>query len=489
MSTVRIAIIGAGFAGIAAALNLRAAGHTDIVIFEASPDVGGTWLHNTYPGAACDAPSHIYSYSFAQRARWSRRFAPGPEILAYLRDCVHDGGIADLIRFNTRVNAARWDGTQWHLESSDGSTHTADVLVPAIGQLNVPAIPSVPGLDAFSGEHFHTAAWRHDVDLTGKRVTVVGTGASAIQVIPEIAPHVKHLTVVQRSAAYVLRKPDGEYSDRLHRIYAALPFLRRAARQLIWGYLELVTLGFTRWPRALSVLERYHDWILRKYVADPALRDKLRPDYAVGCKRILMSNDYHAALSRPNVTVLAESLDGITESAGLTASGPHDAEVIIFATGVTTTPLLTGIEIIGSDGLRLHDAWAATESAYLGLSVPGFPNMFLMYGPNTNLGSGSIVYMLEAQAAHITAAADILHDHPGQALVISDNAFRAFGHQVDATRSRTVWAGCRSWYQDAAGRDTHNWPWTMTAYRRRTRRIDLGHYRLERLTRSATPRW
>ncbi len=487
MGTVRVAIIGAGFAGIAAALRLRAAGHTDITVFEASPDVGGTWLHNTYPGAACDAPSHIYSYSFAQRAEWSRRFAPGPEILDYLRDCVHDGGIADLIRFNTRVSTARWDGAQWQLELSDGSIHTADVLVPAIGQLNVPAIPSVPGLEQFSGEQFHTAAWRHDVDLAGKRVTVVGTGASAIQVIPEIAPHVEHLTVVQRSAAYVLRKPDGEYSDRLHRIYRAVPALRRIARQMIWGYLELVTLGFTRWPRALSVLERYHEWILRRYVADPVLRNKLRPDYAVGCKRILMSNDYHAALSRPNVTVLTESLDGITESAVVTPSGQHDAEVIIFATGFTTTPLLTGIEIIGCDGLRLHDVWATTESAYLGLSVPGFPNMFLMYGPNTNLGSGSIVYMLEAQAAHITAAVDILRDNPGRALTISDNAFHAFGRQVDATRGRTVWSGCRSWYQDATGRDTHNWPWTMTAYRRRTRRINREHYRLDRVSADYPP--
>jgi cation diffusion facilitator CzcD-associated flavoprotein CzcO len=383
-----------------------------------------------------------------------------------------------MIHTNARVITARWTGTQWLLEFADGATHAADILVPAIGQLNVPAIPPITGLDRFAGKHFHTARWRHDIDLTGLRVTVVGTGASAIQVIPEIAPRVGHLTVVQRSAPYVLRKFDTTYTERLHRLYRSLPLLRSAARQMIWGYLELVTVGFTRWPHALAVLQRYHDRILRTQIADPALRRKLRPDYPIGCKRILMSNDYYAALTRPNVTVLSESLTGVTEFGVTTTSGHHHADVIVLATGFTSTPLFSGIEIIGCDGTRLQQVWAERERAYLGLSVPRFPNMFLMYGPNTNLGSGSIVYMLEAQVAHIVAAANVVRAQHNRALEISDRAFHAFGEELDAAQPRTVWSGCSSWYHDAAGRDTHNWPWTMSQYRRRTRRINRADYEL-----------
>ena len=474
----RVAIVGAGFGGIGVALKLRAAGHHNIVIYERAPELGGTWHYNTYPGAACDAPSHVYSYSFAQNVDWSRRFAPGGEINTYLRRCAVDGDVAGLINFGAEVVGAEWTGDEWSIQLADGRHDRADVLVPAVGQLNIPSIPPIAGLETFRGAAFHTARWRHDVALTGKRVAVVGTGASAIQVIPAIAEEVGHLTVFQRSAPYVLKKPDATYSPDLNRRYRAVPILRSAARRAIWSYLEMVTVGFDKWPAALGLLERYHDRILRSEVADADLREALRPDFRIGCKRILISNDYYAALCRPNVTMVTDRIEAITESGVRTESGRYDADVIVFATGFQTTPVMAGLTIHGRDGIALSDAWADREAAYLGLSIPGFPNMFLMYGPNTNLGSGSIIYMLEAQADHIVDAVTILSGRRRSALEVTDRAYRNFLRDVDNAQRRTVWSSCRTWYHDRSGRDTHNWPWMMSTYRRRTRRVRLGDYAL-----------
>lgn len=476
---VRIVIVGGGFAGICAALRLHAAGHRNIVVYERERDVGGTWLANSYPGVACDAPSHLYSYSFAQDVDWSRRFAPGPEIQQYIRRCVDSSGIARLIETDADVVGARWTGEEWLIELADGRRDRADVLIPAVGQLAVPSIPDIPGLTQFRGPIFHTARWRHDVALAGKLVAIVGTGASAIQVIPAIAPEVAHLSVFQRSAPYVLKKPDAPYSPRLHRRYHAVPALKYAARQAIWFYLELATGAFSRWPFALRVLERYHDHILRSEIADPVLRSQLTPDFRIGCKRILISNDYHATLARDNVTVIADAIDMVTTHGIVTASGGYPSDVIIFATGFQTAPFLTSMTISGVAGITLADKWAERTGAFLGLSVPDFPNMFLMYGPNTNLGSGSIIYMLEAQTTHILQAVNLIAGSRRAVVEVTEQAYQKFLEDTEKRQRRSVWSGCRSWYHDQQGRDTHNWPWLMSTYRRRTRRLRLEDYELK----------
>lgn len=473
---VHIAIIGAGFGGLGVALKLNAAGYRNFTVYERAPEVGGTWFHNTYPGAACDAPSHIYSYSFAQQVDWSRRFAPGPEIRDYLQRCVAEAGITGNIETGTEVVAARWTDEGWIIELADGRCTSADVLVPAVGQLTVPVIPELKGLNSFRGPAFHTARWRHDIDLTGKRVAVVGTGASAIQVVPAIAPQAAHVTVFQRSAPYVFTKADTIYSDRLNRRYRALPLLKRTIRQGIWSYFELVTATFSRWPGLLDTLGRIHSQVLRSQVADPALRDRLRPDTRIGCKRILISDDYYATVSRPDVSLETAPIQAVTETGISTASGIHPVDVIVFGTGFTTTPFVSSVAVFGRDGVALSDRWAERASAYLGLAVPGFPNMFLVYGPNTNLGSGSIIYMLESQADHIVAAVTAIAAQRGTVLEVTEKSHNHFLASMARRQRHTVWQGCRSWYHDDHGRDTHNWPWLMSTYRRRTRRIRHDDY-------------
>jgi cation diffusion facilitator CzcD-associated flavoprotein CzcO len=473
---VRIAIIGAGFGGLGVALRLNAAGYHNFTVYERSPDVGGTWFHNTYPGAACDAPSHIYSYSFAQQVDWSRRFAPGPEIRDYLQRCVADAGIAGNIETGAEVAAARWSGDGWDIELADGRRTTADVLVPAVGQLTVPAVPDIPGLKTFRGPAFHTARWRHDVDLTGKRVAVVGTGASAIQVVPAIAPQAAHVTVFQRSAPYVFTKADTAYSERLNRRYRALPLVKHAMRKAIWSYFELVTAAFSRWPGLLDALGRIHHRVLRSHVPDPGLRAKLRPSSRIGCRRILISDDYYATLSRSDVDLETAPIEAVTESGITTASGTHPVDVIVFGTGFATTPFVSSVSLFGRDGVALSDRWADRASAYLGLAVPGFPNMFLVYGPNTNLGSGSVIYMLESQADHIVAAVAAISKQRGTVLEVNEKSHNDFVASMARRQRHTVWQGCRSWYHDDHGRDTHNWPWLMSTYRRRTCRIRHDDY-------------
>ncbi|MET0700539.1 MAG: NAD(P)/FAD-dependent oxidoreductase [Mycobacterium sp.] len=473
---VRVAIIGAGFGGLGVALKLTEAGFRDFTVYERAADVGGTWLHNTYPGAACDAPSHIYSYSFAQQVDWSRRFAPGPEIQAYLRRCVDQAGIADRIETGAEVLRADWTGQHWVLKLGDGRSVDAEVLVPAVGQLTVPAIPEFGGLADFRGPAFHTARWRNDVDLTGKRVAVIGTGASAIQVVPAIAPQAAHVTVFQRTAPYVFAKSDAEYSERLNRRYRTVPLLKAAMRQFIWSYFELVTAMFSRWPAALGALGRVHRAVLRNKVTDPVLRAALRPDLQIGCKRILISDDYYATLARGDVTLETAPIERVTATGIVTASGDHPVDVIVFGTGFVTTPFVSSVTISGRGGRSLADTWTERAGAFLGMSVPGFPNMFLVYGPNTNLGSGSIIYMLESQANHIVAAVRTIATHGGAVLEVKQETYQKFLGAMARRQRHTVWQACRSWYLDDRGHDTHNWPWLMSTYRRRTRRVRLGDY-------------
>lgn len=475
-SEPRVAIIGAGFGGLCVALRLAARGHTAFVVLEQADDIGGTWHANTYPGAACDAPSHIYSYSFARTASWSRRFAPGPEIHAYLRRCVDHAGIADHIRLTTRVLAATWRDGCWHLDLDDGTTHVADVLVPAVGQLSVPSVPSWALPEAissagFAGEVFHTARWRHDVDLRGRRVAVVGTGASAVQVVPEIVDDVEHLLVVQRSAPYVLARPDADYGSR-HR---SLPGYTALARTAIWTVFEFFTLAFWRFPQAMSLMRRLFLRQLRSAVPDPDLRAALTPEHEIGCKRITVSSDWYPALQKPHVDLATDAVDGIDRHGLVIGGRTHAVDVVVLATGFATTEFLSGVTVTGRDGATLTEAWGDGASAHLGITVPGFPNLFLVYGPNTNLGAGSIVFMLETQTAHILDAVDEIA-RTGAALEVRPEVYEDFRRAVRSAERRTVWAGCRNWYHDRAGHDTHNWQWSMWSYRRRAARMRIADH-------------
>ncbi|MCW2681678.1 MAG: 4-hydroxyacetophenone monooxygenase [Frankiales bacterium] len=472
----RIAIVGTGFGGIGAAVRLLQDGERDLVLFERSDDVGGVWRDNTYPGSACDVASHLYSFSFAPTGRWSRRFAPQSEIHDYLRRVARDFGVLPHVRFRTEVLSATWDGAHWQLALSDGSTHEADVVVAACGQLSRPKRPEIPGLDDVAGTTFHSAEWDHGHDLRGRRVAVLGTGASAIQFVPEIAPKVAHLTVFQRSAPHVIAKPDRAYGPRTQKALEQAPWLLTLDRLRTFCVNETRSLGFNTEPRLMAGYEAKFARHLRKEVPDPALRARLTPSDPIGCKRILQSNDWYAALQLPHVDVVTERVDRVVPDGLLTADGVlHEVDTLILGTGFAATELLAPMEVVGREGRRLSEAWAQGAEAYLGTTVAGFPNLFLLYGPNTNLGHSSIVLMLESQIAYLREAVRLVR--AVGAVEVRAEAMRAFNERLQERLKTTVFAGgCRSWYLDANGRNTQNWPGTTIEFRLRTKRIRLDDH-------------
>jgi cation diffusion facilitator CzcD-associated flavoprotein CzcO len=480
--TPAVAIIGTGFAGLGMAIQLKAAGYHDITIFEKADDVGGCWRDNTYPGAACDVPSHLYSFSFEPKTDWSRRFAPQPEILQYLRDTAVKYDVRRHIRFRTEVSAATFDegAGRWHIELSDGTTHDADVLIAGTGQLNRPAYPRIPGIDTFAGAMFHSARWNHDYDLAGKKVAVIGTGASAIQFVPQIAPRVAELKLFQRDAAHVIPKPDYAYPRLARKAFANISGLQRLSRWLTYWQLEPRAVAFTKFPQLTAPIKARFHRHLRKQVADNALRDKLTPKDPIGCKRILISNDYYGALIRPNVDVVTEGITEIRPDGLVTAGGDfHQADAIILGTGFQATDLLAPMHITGRDGLVLRDAWCEGAEAYLGVSVAKFPNLFVLYGPNTNLGHSSIVFMLEAQIGYVMQAVRRLARGDAAWLDVRVDVQDAFNTTLQHRIRATVWSqGCSSWYKTASGRNPINWPGFTFEYRRRTRRLNESDYHL-----------
>lgn len=476
----RVAIVGTGFGGLAAAVRLKEAGIEDLVLFEKSTDVGGVWRENTYPGAACDVASHLYSLSFAPKADWSRRFAPQAEIHQYLRDVARDFDVLRHIRFGTEVLAAAFDeaGGTWRLTLSGGDEYEADVLITATGQLSRPSTPDIPGLDRFRGTMFHSAQWKHDHDLTGERVAVLGTGASAIQFVPEIAPRAARLTLFQRSAPYVLPKPDGPYDEGERRRYARVPGLLRLSRERIYFTNELRSLGFNTEPRLLFAHRRRYRAHLAQAVPDPALRKMLTPSDPMGCKRILMSNDWYPALQLPQVEVVTDGIREVREHSIVSADGTErEVDTIVLGTGFAATEFLAPMRITGRGGRDLHEQWRDGASAYLGTVVPGFPNLFVLYGPNTNLGHNSILVMLEAQVGWVVQAVRALQDGRRRWLEVRRDVAEAFDSWVQERVGHTVFAGgCRSWYLTASGRNTQNWPASTLTFRRRLRRLRLEDF-------------
>ncbi|MQY07634.1 flavin-containing monooxygenase [Actinomadura macrotermitis] len=477
-----VVIIGAGFGGIGMAIRLKQSGVDDLVVLEKAGGLGGTWRDNTYPGAACDVPSHLYSFSFEPRTDWSRRFPQQPEILEYLWHCARKYEVLPHIRFGTEVLGARFDedAALWRVSTEDGEL-TARVLVSACGQLNRPALPPIPGRDGFAGESFHSARWDHGADLAGKRVAVVGTGASAVQIVPEIAGTAASLTLFQRSAPYVIPKPDRPYREWEKALLAAVPGAHALSRAKVYALYESRALAFVKYPRLMSVMNRQFLRSLKAQVGDPALREALVPDYPMGCKRILISNDYYPALTRPDVDVVTAPIERITADGIVTTDGTHPADVIIYATGFESTGFLAPMRITGRDGRELSEAWRGGAEAHLGITVSGFPNLFLLYGPYTNLGHNSIIYMLESQFRYVLGCLEALRAHRLEWIEVRPDVQDAFGREMQERLRGTVWeAGCESWYMTAEGKVVNNWPGFTFAYRRATRRPDPRHFRARR---------
>jgi len=476
-----VVIVGAGFGGLGMAVALNQAGIRDFLILDRADDLGGIWRDNTYPGLTCDIPSNLYSFSFRPE-RWSRRFPPREEILAYLHALTEEHGLRPRLRFGSGVAAAEFDERHavWQLTLEDGGTLRTAALVSAVGQLGRPRLPDIPGRDDFAGPSWHSARWDHGASLAGRRVAVVGTGASAIQFVPEIARTAAQVDVYQRTPPYVLPKADRPYRPAEQALFDRFPALRKADRLRVFLYGELLTSGFVLSPKILAAPMTLWRRQLRTQISDPALRAKCVPDYVMGCKRVVFSDDWYPALTRPNVELITGPIERIVPSGVVTADGTtRPADVLIYGTGFQTLDFLAPMSVTGLGGRELRGEWRAGAEAYLGITVAGFPNFFLLYGPNTNLGGNSIIYMLEGQIGYVLGALQALDRGGLDWLDVRPEVQRAFGEWVEKASRTSVWqSGCHSWYTTADGRNTNNWPDHTFRYRYRVRRFDLGSYRV-----------
>jgi cation diffusion facilitator CzcD-associated flavoprotein CzcO len=482
---LRIAILGAGAGGLGMAIRLKQSGFHDFTIFEKSDGVGGTWRDNTYPGAACDVMAHLYSYSFEPKLDWSRTFPEQVEILDYLERCADKYGVRPHLRCNCAVEEIRWDEERsaWIMRTA-GGTHEANVVISALGMLNVPKYPDIPGLDGFAGPVFHTARWDHSCDLRGRAVGLIGTGASAIQVGPRIAPDVERLTVFQRSPGWVVPKLDRAYTDREKRLFRTLPPTARLLRWRIYWRSERsigLQLGDPRAEARRKVALRH----IEAQIPEPELRRRVTPDYALGCKRMLITNDWYPMLCRPNVDLVTDSIARIELDGAITESGArHHLDVIILATGFYATDHLKAIEVYGAGGRRLRDEWSAGGAqAYLGMTVAGYPNLFLLYGPNTNQGGNSIIFILESQFRYIVGALRLLARRGIRRFEVRQPVMRAFNDRLQHVLKTSMWeGGCTSYFRSVSGRITTQWPipsWRYWALTRRfaPRDFELGAQR------------
>ena len=485
----KIIIVGTGFGGLGMAIHLKKAGIHSFEILEKGDDVGGVWRENTYPGAACDVPSHSYSFSFEINPNWSRAYSPQPEILDYLRHCARKYDLLRHIRFGAEVETARFDdeAQRWLVKTTDGKERTADVFIAACGQLSQPIIPELPGRKSFGGEQFHSARWNHDYDLTGKRVAVIGTGASAIQFIPEIAPKVERLTVFQRSANYIVPKPDREYSEFEQFLYGFAPVTHNADRLRQHALHELGGLMFSgsRRPFIAKNGRRLRGAVLAKcrehlneQIPDEALRKKLTPDYPLGCKRLLISDVYYPTFLRKNVELVTTPIKKIDKGGILTADDEHhEADAIIYGTGFASTEFITCMDVRGRGGRSLTEEWKSGPEAFLGMSVSGYPNLFVLYGPNTNSSHVSIIYYLEAQMRYVTQAVQAMRRRNLRSVDVKREVQRRFNEEIQGELENTVWnRNCNSWYKHESGKITNNWPGFAGAYALKTRRFDLRNY-------------
>ena len=473
----KVVIVGAGFGGIAAAIELRRGGFDDVTILEKAPEPGGTWFHNTYPGAACDVPSHFYSFSFAQRRDWERLCPLQPDVLRYLREVARNHDVERLIEPDSHVTACRREDGRWVVETAKGSRHEADALILATGQLHQPAVPRLEG--EFAGHSFHSAQWDHDYDMRGKKVAVIGNGASAVQFVPEIAEQAAHLTVFQRTGNWFMPRRNRPYPRAYRALIEHVPFVQRVRRGFLFGYLELVTASI-RHPRTLGHLLGTWSWLFmrRQLRGHPELRERVWPDYTFGCKRVLFSSLFLPTLTRENVDLVTEPIARLRPEGVETADGRvHEADCVIYGTGFRTTDFMFPMAITGAGGRRLEEAWSAGAHAHLGITVPGFPSMFVMYGPNTNTSGGSIIRYLEAQAGYVRQALELQRAR-GAALDVRAEVEAASDRELQARFAGTAWTRCDSWYRDDSGRIVTNWPGYMNEYIRATSRLDPDDFTL-----------
>ncbi len=477
----RVVIVGTGFSGLGMAIGLKRAGIDDFVVLERAADLGGTWRDNIYPGCACDVQSDLYSFSFAPNPDWRHRFSPWSGIQAYLRRCAERFGIIPHIRWGHEVRDAHWDDDErrWRI-ATDRGEFVADVLVLGTGPLSEPATPAIPGLDSFAGTVFHSARWDHAHDLAGERVAVIGTGASAVQFVPQIQPRVGQLLLFQRTPPWVVPRLDRPVSRRRRALYRALPLAQRLARGAIYWQREFQAIGFVYRPQMLAKAEGLVLQHLAAQVPDPALRAKLTPNYRLGCKRILLSDDFYPALTRPNVEVITERIREIRPGGIVTEDGRERAvDTIILATGFHVTDAPYAGLVRGRGGWSLADEWRDGSRAYLGATVAGFPNLFICIGPNTGLGHSSMVFMIESQVAYVLDALRTMARRGLAAVEVRRAVQDEYNEELQRRMRRTVWtSGCGSWYLDARGRNTTLWPGFTWEYRLRTRRFDPANYLL-----------
>jgi cation diffusion facilitator CzcD-associated flavoprotein CzcO len=478
--TPSVLIVGAGFGGIAAAIELTRSGLTDVRILEKASDLGGTWYYNDYPGSACDVPSHLYSFSFAQRRDWTRLCSPQAEIHDYLRQVARECGAEQLIEYERTVSSCRWDESalRWDVQTAQGASYQADAIVLATGQLHQPSYPKLDGLETFAGHSFHSSRWDHEYSLAGRRVAVVGTGASAVQLIPEIAPEVQQLSVFQRTGNWFLPRRNRRYPAPVKAAIELIPGLQAFRRRFVFDYGESLTSAI-RHPRTIGLIGAARSAAFMRYqLRDPELRRKVWPNYTFGCKRVLFSSYYLPALQHANVELVTEPVARVEERGLRTADGTlHELDCIIWGTGFKTTEFMLPMEVMGTRGRSLGEAWAEGPRAHLGICVSGFPNMFLMYGPNTNTSGGSIIFYEEAQARYLRQALESLRDRGGGAIEVRAEVQDASDRVVQASFAGTAWTRCDSWYRNQQGRIVANWPGYMREYEERTNELDVAEYR------------
>jgi cation diffusion facilitator CzcD-associated flavoprotein CzcO len=479
MTAPKVVIVGAGIGGLGAAIELRRHGFSDITILERAAQLGGTWQYNTYPGCACDVPSHLYSYSFAQKPGWSRLCSPSDEILGYLREVAAEHDVARWIAFGVEVQTCAFsDASQrWTVTAADGRVWDADVLIIATGQLHQPAIPHFEG--EFAGQSFHSACWNHDYDLRGKRVAVIGTGASAVQFVPEVAEQAARLHVFQRTGNWFLPRRNRPYPGWFRTLLERVPAIQSLRRKLWTTYIEVLTL-MIRHPRTIGRIgELQSSLFMRSQLRDPELRAKAWPDYTFGCKRVLFSSRFLPSLERPHVELVTESIARLSAHGIETADGRvREVDCIIYGTGFRTTQFMFPMEIIGARGRSLREVWADGAHAHLGVAIPGFPSLFLVYGPNTNTSGGSIIAFEEAQVGYIRQALEHMRSHGAAAIEVRAEVEASSDRALQARFAGTAWMECDSWYRNESGRIVTNWPGYMRDYVRALSAFDPSEYEL-----------
>jgi len=480
-----VVIVGTGFAGVGAAIRLKQAGIRDFVILEKGGEPGGTWRDNTYPGCACDVPSYLYSFSFEQKPDWSRMFAPQQEIWDYIRHCIEKYGLEQHIHYSRELTSAAFDEqtATWEILTSQGTAYTARAVIAGFGPLHIPRYPDIDGLDTFEGTTFHSAQWNHDHDLSGERVAVIGTGASAVQFIPQVRKQAAHVDVYQRTPSWIVDKPDRAIGAFERGLYRRFPIAQRAVRNAIYWALELRALGFAIHPRFMKPLEHQARRLIARQISDPELRAKVTPTYDIGCKRLLISDDFYPALASDNVDLHTDGIERVTPHGIVDRDGvEREVDTIIYGTGFDVVGNLTRAKVVGRGGVELAEAWEADgASAHLGINVSGFPNFFLIIGPNTGLGHTSMIFMIERQVEYIVKALNTLRRRGDAYADVRPEAERAFTTKVRSKLSGSVWeSGCSSWYLDEQGRPVTVWPYFTFKYWADTRRFRADEYEFGR---------